>query len=119
MEESQKIFSVSASKLRSYIACHKKYDFIYNEELEPIEKAECLATGGSYHEKVADILKNVQFTRTNDKTDVMATMFASVILPQLLTDEIAGVEVHKEMYLPDDILLHRIFRCNYKKWYSY
>lgn len=100
------MFKLSASKLRTYIACRKKYDFAYNEELEPIEKAECLTTGGNYHAKVANILMNKNYEETNDKTDVMAEVFKQYILPQLQKENIIGVEVHKEMQLDDDVVLH-------------
>ena len=93
---------LSPSKIRSYTSCQKKYDFIYNEQLEPIEKAECLVQGGSYHEKVAKILYDVEYEKTNDKIDIMAEVFKKHIKPKL--PEILSVETHKEMELPNCIL---------------
>lgn len=87
-------FKLSPSKIRCYTSCQKKYDFVYNEELEPIEKAECLTQGGNYHEKIAKILKNEEYEKTNDKIDVMAEVFKKHILPKL--PQIKDVEVHVE-----------------------
>lgn len=87
-------FKLSPSKIRCYTSCQKKYDFIYNEQLEPLEKAECLLQGGSYHEKVAKILKGEEYEKTNDKIDVMAEVFKKYILPKL--PQIKDVEIHAE-----------------------
>lgn len=99
------MFTISASKLRSYISCPKKYDFVYNEEIEPIEKAEALEMGGSYHEKIANFIKTQTLEEGYTKTDVMAKVFAEMIYPELLKEYggIEDVEVYKEMQLTDDI----------------
>lgn len=73
----------SHSQIRTYKTCYKKYEFAYIHRLVPLEDAEALRTGSSYHAKVASILKNGTFERTNDKTDGMAIAFQRYILPSL------------------------------------
>lgn len=96
-------FKLSPSKMRCYTSCQKKYDFVYNEELAPIEKAECLMQGGSYHEKVAKILSGEDYEKTNDKIDIMAEIFKKHILPKL--PQISAVEKHAEKEF-DNFILH-------------
>lgn len=98
------MFVVSASKLKSFISCPKKYDFIYNEELVPVEKAEALVDGSSYHEKVASILKTGSYEKTNDKIDVMADIASEMLIPQI-GEDVVDVETYRQVMLTDDIQL--------------
>jgi hypothetical protein len=80
----------SHSQIRTYKTCLKKYEFAYIHRLVPIEDAEALKTGTSYHAKIASLLKNGTFDPTGEKTDAMASAFKKYILPQL--PEVSEVE---------------------------
>lgn len=73
----------SHSQIRAYKTCLKRYQLEYKYRLVPVEDAEALKTGTSYHAKIASILKNNIFESTNDKTDGMAKAFQRYIVPQL------------------------------------
>ena len=95
------MFQISATKLNTYISCRKKYDFMYNEELQPVEKSEALEIGSNYHEAIAMYLKNKEETVVEDiKIRAMRSAFIEFLYPQL--DEVKDVEVYKEMQLDDD-----------------
>lgn len=96
------MFKISATKLNCYIACKKKYDFTYNEELQPIQKTEALEIGSNYHEAIANYLKNKELTMVEDiKIETMRSAFIKYISPQL--DKIKDVEVYKEIQLDNEI----------------
>ena len=95
------MFQISATKLNTYISGRKKYDFMYNEELQPVEKSEALEIGSNYHEAIAMYLKNKEETVVEDiKIRAMRSAFIEFLYPQL--DEVKDVEVYKEMQLDDD-----------------
>ena len=51
-------FKLSASKLRTFKACRRKYELVYIELLEPIQKEEVLEMGSNYHSNIEKLLKN-------------------------------------------------------------
>ena len=51
-------FKLSASKLRTFKACRRKYELAYIELLEPIQKEEALEMGSNYHSNIEKLLKN-------------------------------------------------------------
>lgn len=81
-------FRLSASKLRTYKACKKKYEFSYIELLKPIQKEEALEMGSNYHANIEKILNNEVInseinTPEEAKIFAMSEAFKRYILPQL------------------------------------
>lgn len=54
---SNKTFEISASKLRCFCECPRKYELTYIEGIDPQEKAEALAIGSEYHEELERYLQ--------------------------------------------------------------
>lgn len=52
-----KTFEISASKLRAFKDCPRKFWLTYKEGLEPIEKPDALRIGSEYHEELEKYLK--------------------------------------------------------------
>ena len=73
----------SYSEISTYKQCRKKYYFSYVENLRSTTKSEPLVMGSSYHKKLEQIIKDGDFEKTNDKTDVMASVWEKHIYPQL------------------------------------
>lgn len=85
------MFKLSASKLKTYKACKRKYELSYIENLEPIKKEEALEIGSTYHSYVEKILKGEyneyaygSMTTANDaKMVAMLYAFEKYIKPYL------------------------------------
>lgn len=65
---------ITASMIRCYKSCPKKYFFEYVEQLKPVETQPALEIGSSYHECVGDLLMGHKHEIT-DLASVMADAF--------------------------------------------
>lgn len=94
---------LSNSRIQCFKSCRRKYQLKYIENVVPVQSAEALERGKSYHEKVECILKGEGFEFDDPKTDAMAMAFEAYILPK-----IGGVEAVEEWFerpLPDGNVL--------------
>lgn len=74
---------LSNSGIQLFKSCRRKYELKYVEGLTPVQNAEVLERGKSYHEKVEAILSGQAWEFDNPKTDAMALAFQKYILPQI------------------------------------
>lgn len=84
----QESFRLSASKLKTFKACRRKYELSYIEDLRPIQKEEALEIGSDYHSSIEKILKNepleFDLISANDaKIYAMSKAFEKYIKPNL------------------------------------
>ena len=82
------MFRLSASKLRTFKACRRKYELSYIELLEPIQKEEALEMGSNYHSNIEKLLNkeiiSEEITTVEEaKIFAMTNAFEKYILPQL------------------------------------
>lgn len=94
---------LSNSKIQCFKSCRRKYQLKYVEDIVPVQSAEALERGKSYHEKVEMILKGEEFTFDDPKTDAMALAFQKYILPKV--GKVEAVEEWFETPLPDGNVL--------------
>jgi hypothetical protein len=94
---------LSNSRIQCFKSCRRKYELKYVENIVPVQSAEALERGKSYHEKVEMILKGEEFTFDDPKTDAMALAFQKHIMPQI--GKIEAVEEWFERPLPDGNVL--------------
>lgn len=97
------MFKISASKLKTFKSCRRKYELSYIELLEPVQKEEALQMGSDYHKNIEKILKGEEIElNTNSVEDAkifaMTVAFEKYILPNL--PKVEKVE-QKFMYLLD------------------
>lgn len=92
----------SHSRIRSYKTCRRRYFFEYVEKIKPIVVPKALEQGSSYHDKVAQILNEGRFDKTNDVTDAMAYAFIEFILPNLPDVQVKdGIKCIEHKFLTD------------------
>lgn len=90
----------SNSRIQCFKSCRRMYQLKYVYGVQPIQKADSLQTGSSYHEKVEQINKTGDFERDgNAKTNAMAFAYKKYILPKL-----GGKVVDAEVWWEDNIL---------------
>lgn len=70
---------LTASKLRSFKSCPKKYFFEYVECLKPLDTPEALSMGASYHANLEKLLRGEELPPPTDKSGVMAEAFDKYI----------------------------------------
>lgn len=87
----------SNSGIQCFKSCRRAYELKYIDEIVPIQSADALERGKSYHEKVEAILSKKAWDFDNPKTDAMALAFQKYILPQV--GEVQAVEewFHKKV----------------------
>ena len=90
---------MSNSGIQCFKSCRRKYELKYVEEIVPIQSAEVLERGRSYHEKVEMLLRGEVFEFDDPKTDAMALAFRNYIMPQI--GEVEAVEEWFHKDLPD------------------
>lgn len=75
----------SISQLKLFKACRRAYYFKYHEKLEPIQKADALQTGLSYHERIEEIYDGTYQMQLGDysKERAMAEAYYKYIYPQI------------------------------------
>lgn len=94
---------LSNSRIQCFKSCRRKYELKYVENIVPVQNAEALERGKSYHEKVEMILKGEEFAFDDPKTDAMALAFKKYILPEV--GQVKAVEEWFERELPDGNVL--------------
>ena len=99
---------LSNSGIQAFKSCRRKYELKYIEGLIPVQNADVLERGKSYHEKVEAILSGNEWDFDNPKTDAMALAFEKYILPKIGKVEAVEEWFHKE--LPDGNLI--VGRCD-------
>lgn len=107
----QSDFKLSASKLRTFKACRRKYELSYIEKLRPIQKEEALEMGSNYHSNIERILKGETIseeilTQEDAKIYAMSKAFEKYILPQL--PPVFAVEQKFEFKLPNGSIINGI-----------
>lgn len=99
---------LSNSGIQLFKSCRRKYELKYIEGLVPIQIADTLERGKSYHEKVELILSGDEWEYDDPKTDAMAMAFETYILPQI--GKVEAVEEWFDRELPDKT--HLVGRCD-------
>ena len=79
---------ISISRIKLFKACRRAYQLKYEEGLEPVEKAESLQTGATYHEKIERFNKgDHDVVDGNTKEDAMVYAYIKYIAPKLDIDQ--------------------------------
>lgn len=92
---------VSISRIKLFKACRRAYELKYIHELEPVEKAEALETGITYHEMLEELYKEGDFLNIEEeysKEQAMAVAYKKYIYPHF---KVKSVEDWFEYELPD------------------
>lgn len=91
---------VSISRIKLFKACRRAYELKYIHELEPVEKAEALETGITYHEMLEELYKEGDFLNIEEeysKEQAMAVAYKKYIYPHF---KVKSVEEGFEYKLP-------------------
>lgn len=91
---------VSISRVKLFKACRRAYELKYIHELEPMEKAEALETGITYHEMLEELYKEGDFLNVEEeysKEQAMAVAYKKYIYPHF---KVKSVEDWFEYKLP-------------------
>lgn len=94
---------LSNSRIQMFKSCRRKYQLKYVENVVPVQSAEALERGKSYHEKVEMLLSGKMFEFDDPKTDAMALAFQKHIMPQI--GKVEAVEEWFERLLPNGNVL--------------
>ena len=74
---------LSASLVKTYKMCRRKYELKYLEELEPVGKSQALQDGSDYHETLEKFYKGESgvgyFEGCNPKVEAMAMAYTMYI----------------------------------------
>ena len=73
---------LSISRIKLFKSCRRAYELKYVEGLEPVEKAESLQTGLSYHEKLEQLYQDGAFDIDMTKESAMACAYMKYIYPE-------------------------------------
>lgn len=99
---------LSNSSIQCFKSCRRLYELKYIEGVTPVQTANALERGRSYHEKVESILKYEPFEYDDPKTDAMAVAFMRYVRPKL--DGIEAVEEWFDKELPNGNII--VGRCD-------
>lgn len=94
---------LSNSRIQMFKSCRRKYQLKYVENVVPVQSAEALERGKSYHEKVEMLLMGKEFPFDDPKTDAMVLAFQKHILPKI--GDVEAVEEWFERLLPNGNVL--------------
>ena len=86
---------LSNSGIQCFKSCRRAYELKYIENVVPIQSAEVLERGKSYHEKVEALLRGEMFDFDNPKTDAMALAFQKYVMPKIGKVEAVEEWFHK------------------------
>jgi len=86
---------LSNSGIQCFKSCRRAYELKYVENVIPVQSAEVLERGKSYHEKVEMLLKGEQFEWDDPKTDAMAIAFEKYVMPKVGKVEAVEEWFHK------------------------
>lgn len=92
---SNRSITITASMLRSYKRCPRRFELEYVQNLKPVQTADALAIGSSYHNHVEKILRGESREASVDLPGIMADAFARFLPYQ----EWRVVETEKEFRL--------------------
>ena len=73
---------LSVSRLKLFKACRRAYELKYIEELVPVEQAESLKTGTTYHAMLEELYTNGDFLNVEEeysKEQAMAVAYQKYI----------------------------------------
>lgn len=73
----------SNTAIQTYKSCRRMYELRYIYGVTPVQKAEALEVGTSYHNKIEHLLRGEPFEHDDPKTTAMAKAFQKYILPKL------------------------------------
>lgn len=99
--------TVSISRVNLFKACRRAYQLKYIYNLEPVERAESLETGATYHSKIEELYKTGALDVSDlSKESAMATAYQKYIYPKF---RVKSVEDWVEYMLPNgDKLIGRV-----------
>lgn len=98
----------SVSKLKLFKACRRAYYFKYIQDLVPVQKAEALITGLTYHALIEELYNNNgEFITPNDfsKERAMARAYQTYIWPKF---KVTGVEEWRQKSIDKHLLVGRL-----------
>lgn len=78
---------VSISRLKLFKACRRAYELKYIKNLVPIQKAEALEIGTSYHDKLESLYNTGEFECEPSMATAMALAYKKYIYPQFKVEE--------------------------------
>lgn len=98
---------ISVSRLKTFKACRRMYELKYIHNLEPVQKAEALETGLSYHSKLEELYKTGKVDDTDfSKESAMVKAYQKYIYPGF---KMRDIECEFRYELGDgDILIGRM-----------
>lgn len=99
---------LSNSGIQCFKSCRRKYELRYVEGVTPVQSAEVLERGRSYHEKVEMLLKGEAFDFDDPKTDAMAMAFQKYVMPKI--GQVEAVEEWFNRELPNGNVI--VGRCD-------
>lgn len=100
--------TLSNSGIQCFKSCRRKYELKYVEGLIPVQTADVLERGRSYHAKLESVLQGEPFEWDNPKTDAMAMAFEKHVLPVI--GKVEAVEEWFRKELPDGNII--VGRCD-------
>lgn len=97
---------LSISRIKLFKSCRRAYELKYVHGLEPVEKAESLQTGTSYHEKLEQLYTDGSFDIDMTKESAMACAYQKYIYPKFKCHKAEAWCEYKLM--SGDILVGRV-----------
>lgn len=97
---------LSISRIKLFKACRRAYELKYIYGMEPVEVAESLQTGLSYHEKLEQLYANGSFDIDMSKESAMACAYQKYIYPKFKCKRPEEWFEHKLM--TGDVLVGRV-----------
>lgn len=91
----------SITRIKTFKACRKAYEFKYLEDLIPVKPAESLEIGKRYHKYLEMMEKGEDFIFDYSKESAMAHAYKKYILPQL---HVIAAEKELEKQIGDHVL---------------
>lgn len=96
---------VSISRVKLFQACRRAYYFRYIENLIPVQTADALQTGTSYHALIEELYKTGEIEEGYTKEHAMAVAYGKYIYPRF---DIKSVEDWKSACLGSHQLIGRL-----------
>lgn len=89
---------LSASLIKTYKTCRRKYELKYVEELEPIAKSQALIDGSNYHECIEKFYKTGEFEVNYENPKISAMVWAYVEYIAKRNTELETVEYSEKWF---------------------
>lgn len=87
---------LSISQIKQFKACRRAWELRYKEGLRPVQTAESLELGKSYHELLEALEKGEELDEVYDKAHAMAKAYEKYVMPQFKV-VVAEKELEKEL----------------------